>query len=74
MCHRERGMGTGLLARRMNPSIAELENRTDLQPAYVVRAARGGIGNMPRISRAEVSDPQLSAIAAYLAKTAKAAP
>jgi mono/diheme cytochrome c family protein len=27
-----------------------------------------GIGNMPRIGRGEVSDPQLEAIARYLAK------
>jgi len=68
MCHGPGGMGTGLLARRMDPAVAELEKRTDLTPDYVAAAARTGIGNMPAISRGEVSDPQLAAIAAYLSK------
>jgi mono/diheme cytochrome c family protein len=68
MCHAEGGMGTGLLARRMDPKVAALENRTDLTPAFVTQAARIGIGNMPMIARGEVSDTQMAAIAAYLAK------
>ena len=68
MCHGVGGMGTGLLARRMDPAIAELEKRTDLTPDYVTQAARTGIGNMPMIARGEVSDTQMAAIAAYLAK------
>ncbi len=68
MCHRQMGMGTVLLARRMNPAIAMLEARTDLTPQFVTQAARNGIGNMPRIQRGEVSDQQLATIAAYLAK------
>ena len=68
MCHRQMGMGTVILARRMDPSVAMLESRHDLNPAFVVQAARSGIGNMPRISRGEVSDEQLAIIARYLAK------
>ena len=68
MCHGPGGMGTGLLGRRMDPKIAELEKRTDLVPDFVVAAARQGIGNMPRITRGEVSDRQLVAIAGYLSK------
>jgi cytochrome c553 len=68
MCHRQMGMGTVLLARRMDPKIAMLEQRNDLTRDYVVSAARNGIGNMPRIPRGEVSDQQLAVIAAYLAK------
>lgn len=68
MCHRQMGMGTVLLARRMAPAIARLEQRDDLTADYVKMAARQGIGNMPRISRGEVSDVQLDRIAAYLAK------
>ena len=66
MCHRERGMGTGLLARRMETAL--LEERTDLNSQAVIIMARMGIGNMPRISRGEVSDEQLQAIADYLSK------
>jgi cytochrome c553 len=68
MCHRQMGMGTVLLARRMAPALARLEVRDDLTTDYVTQAARQGIGNMPRIRRGEVSDAQLARIAAYLAK------
>lgn len=68
MCHTAGGMGTGLLARRMDPAVAELEKRVDLTPDYVTTAARTGIGNMPAIARGEVSDRQMAAIAAYLSK------
>lgn len=68
MCHGPGGMGTALLARRMDPKVAELEKRTDLTPDYIRAAVRTGIGNMPWISRGEVSDAQLAAISAYLAK------
>jgi len=71
MCHRQMGMGTVILARRMEPSKAMLEARTDLNPEYVVQAARAGIGNMPRIQRGEVSDAQLQVIAKYLTSKAK---
>ena len=66
MCHNATGMGTGLLARRIQPG--ELEKRTDLELDYIITAARTGIGNMPAITRGEVSDPQMKLIAGYLAK------
>jgi len=69
MCHRQMGMGTVLLARRMPPALARLEAREDLTVDYVTAAARQGLGNMPRIRRGEVSDAQLARIARYLAKT-----
>ena len=68
MCHGAVGMGTGLLARRMKPEVAPLEMREDLSAAYVVRAARVGILNMPPITRADVGDDQLASIAQYLAR------
>lgn len=68
MCHGAVGMGTGLLARRMKPEVAPLQMRNDLSAAYVVRAARIGILNMPPITRGDVSDGQLASIAQYLAK------
>jgi mono/diheme cytochrome c family protein len=69
MCHRQMGMGTVILARRMDPKLAQLEARDDLTTDFVAAAVRGGIGNMPRIGRGEVSDAQLTRITAYLAKT-----
>jgi mono/diheme cytochrome c family protein len=68
MCHDAAGMGTGLLARRMKPEVAPLEKRDDLSAAYVQRAARIGILNMPPITRGDVSDAQLASIALYLSR------
>lgn len=68
MCHRQMGMGTVILARRMDPKVAMLETRQDLSAEMVIASARMGIGNMPRISRGEASDAQLAQIAAYLAR------
>lgn len=65
MCHGPNGMGTGLIARRAD--VALLEARDNLTIEYVTTAARMGIGNMPAIPRAEVSDEDMQAIAEYLA-------
>lgn len=64
MCHGPAGMGTGLLARRVEQPL--LEKRTDLTPEFVIQAVRMGIGNMPAIPRGEASDAQLKQIADYL--------
>jgi mono/diheme cytochrome c family protein len=64
-CHAPNGMGTGLLARRVQPAL--LEARDNLPAAYVTVAVRQGIGNMPAIPRGEVSDEELRQIAEYLA-------
>ena len=64
MCHQTNGMGVGILARRPgDTSKGMLEDRTDLGAAFVKVVVRNGIVNMPRISRGEVSDAQLDAIA-----------
>ena len=65
MCHGPGGMGTGLLGRTRK--VALLEDRDNLPAAFVITAARQGIGNMPPIPRGEASDEQLKAIADYLA-------
>jgi mono/diheme cytochrome c family protein len=44
-----------------------LEQRNNLAAAYVIMAARRGIGNMPPITRGEVGDADLKQIADYLA-------
>lgn len=66
MCHRQMGMGTVILARRMDPKVAPLEMRTDLTADFITTAARQGIGNMPRIPRGEVSNAQMMQIVTYL--------
>jgi mono/diheme cytochrome c family protein len=65
MCHGAVGMGTGLLARRVQ--VPQLEDREDLQADYVIQAVRMGIGNMPAIPRGEITDGELDQIAQYLA-------
>jgi len=69
MCHQTIGMAVGILSRRPNdPSKGFLEQRTDLSAAFIRTVVRTGINNMPRITRAEVSNPELAAIADYLAR------
>ena len=65
MCHGPNGMGTGLLGRVRDQAL--LEERGGLAAAFVVVAARSGIGNMPAIPRGELPDQDLQAIADYLA-------
>jgi mono/diheme cytochrome c family protein len=65
MCHGPNGMGTGLLGRTRPEAL--LEARGNLPAAYVVLAARQGVGNMPAIPRGELSDADLQAVADYLA-------
>lgn len=68
MCHRDNGMGTGLLSRRYPKGQEQLEQRTNLSAAFVTTVVRNGLLNMPPLARAEVSDAELEQIAAYLAK------
>lgn len=66
MCHREGHTGTFILARRLGKEKSLLEQRTDLQPAYIRQVVRAGLVNMPRLSRVEMPDPDLDAAIAYL--------
>jgi mono/diheme cytochrome c family protein len=69
MCHQTIGMAVGILSRRPgDASKGLLEERTDLSAAFVRVVARSGIANMPRISRGEVSDAEMAAIAGYLSR------
>jgi mono/diheme cytochrome c family protein len=69
MCHQTIGMGVALLSRRPgDASKGLLEERKDLSAQLVATLVRSGLGNMPRIARGEVSDPELAAIAGYLAQ------
>lgn len=68
MCHRANGMGTGLLMRRLPPEQAQLEARDNLTADFVKLVVRRGVVNMPPLSKAEVSDEALDAIAGYLAE------
>lgn len=69
MCHQTNGMGVSILSRRPgDASKGLLEQRDNLSAEFVYTVARSGTGNMPRISRGEVSDEQLRLIALYLSR------
>lgn len=71
-CHLPGGMGTNLLSvqqmRAGNPpEMGLLANRNDLTSDYIKSVVRNGKVAMPPISRVEVTDAELDAIATYLA-------
>ena len=47
---------------------AELEQRTDLTPVFVTAIVRGGLNSMPFFRPTELSDDDLTALGAYLAR------
>ena len=72
-CHLVGGMGTNLLIKQRiaigePPENGLLVNRKDLTADYVIQVVRQGKMAMPRLSRAEVTDSELKAIALYLDK------
>jgi mono/diheme cytochrome c family protein len=72
-CHLAGGMGTNLLTKQrmmagQPPETGMLANRTDLTPAYVKTVVRQGKMAMPRLTRVDISDADLDAVAAYLGK------
>jgi mono/diheme cytochrome c family protein len=75
-CHLAGGMGTNLLIKQRlaigePPENGLLANRKDLTADYVLQVVRQGKMAMPRLSRAEVTDSELKAIASYLEKEKK---
>jgi len=71
VCHAAGGMGANVLAARLGPGRSLLAERTDLTAPYVLYVVRNGLNAMPRLSRVEVTDPELKAIAAYLTRSRK---
>lgn len=65
--------GTAALEARYKGSVpAALERRTDLNYETLHYFARRGIGAMPMFRKTELSDADLSAVAAYIAQVARA--
>ena len=67
-CHLQGDMGTLVLARRVPPDQALIQNRRDLTNEFVLHIVRNGQGAMPRMTRVDVTDAELRAIAAYLSR------
>ena len=68
VCHREGQTGTVVLGRRLGAERALLAVRTDLTVPYVRQVVRAGLVNMPRLTRVELPDRDLDALAAWLAR------
>lgn len=74
ICH---GTGPGMagtegLWRKYQGALPELlEERTDLQPAFVEYIVRNGIASMPIFRKTEVSDADLKALNLYLTRNNK---
>ena len=72
-CHLAGGMGTNLLTKQRvmlgePPEKALLANRTDLTQDYIKIVVRRGKLAMPSLTRVEVTDAELDAIARFLGK------
>jgi mono/diheme cytochrome c family protein len=75
-CHLPAGMGTNLLTKQRMmmgepPENGLLTNRKDLTADYIKSAVRMGKVAMPRQTRVDITDAELDAVAAYLAKADK---
>jgi mono/diheme cytochrome c family protein len=75
-CHLAGGMGTNMLTKLrvmagQPPETGLLANRKDLTQTYVKFVVRHGIRAMPRLTRVEVTDAELDAVALYLGKAGK---
>jgi len=70
-CHAPGGTGTFMLAKRFGPEQALLQNRKEIAAEFVKHTVRWGSLSMPRITRVEVPDAELDAIAAYLVSAGK---
>jgi mono/diheme cytochrome c family protein len=70
-CHDAAGTGTVMLTKRFGKERALLQDRAEMTATFVKRAVRWGSLSMPRITRVEVPDAELDAIAAYLTAARK---
>ncbi len=67
-CHLPGGTGTFMLERRLGKERALLAERRDLPQAYVEHVVRNGLQSMPALTRVEVTDSELTALASWLAR------
>jgi len=73
-CHGPGLPGTVALETKYKGSKpAPLAERTDLLPAVIKTFVRKGVSIMPFFRKTEIGDPDLDALAAYLARNARAA-
>lgn len=72
-CHLVGGMGTNLLTKQRvaagePPEMGLLTNRKDLTAGYVSAVVRAGKNAMPRQTKVDITDAELTSVATYLGK------
>lgn len=67
-CHANNGFAVQTLRARLGDAGALITGRDDLDDDYIRAAVRAGVGAMPPMSKAEVSDAELDAIIAELTR------
>ncbi|MGB6449703.1 MAG: cytochrome c [Steroidobacteraceae bacterium] len=68
ICHLPGGTGTFMLGRRLGKDRALLEPRRDLTCGFIRQVVRHGIVSMPRFTRVELTDRELTAICEHLSR------
>ena len=68
VCHGPGGTGTFMLERHLGKGRGLLEERHDLDRTLILHVTRHGLQSMPILSRAELPDAELQAIADYLTR------
>lgn len=68
LCHAQGGTGTMMLGLRLGKERSLLTQRTDLTADFVRAIVRAGLRSMPPFTRVEVTDSELTRIAAYLSQ------
>jgi mono/diheme cytochrome c family protein len=66
-CHAANGWATRDLARR-GEAQATIDQRADLSPGLIRGVLRHGVGNMPAFTPTDLSDAQIDALIAWLAR------
>jgi mono/diheme cytochrome c family protein len=61
-------IGTMVLAKRLGKEQSVLDQRTNLDPAFLGAVVRYGMGIMPGFRATEISDDELKNLTAYLAR------
>ena len=67
-CHGPSGWATRTLAKRVPAGQAELTRRAQLPASYIAFVVRHGVGSMPQFMPTELTDRQVAALAAWLAR------
>lgn len=67
-CHQKQFWAGNRIRQRMGDQYAPLDQRTDLNAAYIHQALRRGVGSMIPYRRTELSDAEIDALAAYLTR------